>query len=115
MCPLSANFVKLFINETLELCIIPTKIIILFQNKDKYFLDSANKISVFFETEALEEDGKLKVHPRVSLNKVNYLERKSLTESIFAILKQYLVITLYFSGGSCTSLVTSYLQKVFFR
>lgn len=48
---------------------------IMFQNKDKYFLDSANKISVFFETEALEEDGKLKVHPRVSLNKVNYLER----------------------------------------
>jgi len=38
-------------------------------------LDSANKISVFFETEALEEDGKLKVHPRVSLNKVNYLKR----------------------------------------
>lgn len=48
---------------------------ILFQNKDKYFLDSANKISVFFETEALEEDGKLKVHPRVSLNKVNYFKR----------------------------------------
>ncbi|TGZ58413.1 Phytanoyl-CoA dioxygenase domain-containing protein 1-like protein [Temnothorax longispinosus] len=42
------------------------------QNKDKYFLDSANKISVFFETEALEEDGKLKVHPRVSLNKVGH-------------------------------------------
>ncbi|KYN17126.1 Phytanoyl-CoA dioxygenase domain-containing protein 1 like protein [Trachymyrmex cornetzi] len=40
------------------------------QNKDKYFLDSANKISLFFESEALEEDGKLKVHPRVSLNKV---------------------------------------------
>jgi len=43
----------------------------MFQNKDKYFLDSTNKISVFFESEALEEDGKLKVHPRVSLNKVN--------------------------------------------
>lgn len=58
-------------------------IIILFQNKDKYFLDSANKISVFFETEALEEDGKLKVHPRVSLNKVSYLKRTvSLVKSI---------------------------------
>lgn len=43
----------------------------LFQNKDQYFLDSANKISIFFEAEVLEEDGKLKVHPRVSLNKVN--------------------------------------------
>ncbi|XP_050447294.1 uncharacterized protein LOC126849474 isoform X1 [Cataglyphis hispanica] len=42
------------------------------QNKDKYFLDSANKISVFFESEALDEDGKLKVHPRVSLNKVGH-------------------------------------------
>ncbi|XP_020291155.1 phytanoyl-CoA dioxygenase isoform X2 [Pseudomyrmex gracilis] len=42
------------------------------QNKDQYFLDSANKISVFFETEALEEDGKLKVHPRVSLNKIGH-------------------------------------------
>ncbi|XP_039309299.1 phytanoyl-CoA dioxygenase isoform X1 [Solenopsis invicta] len=42
------------------------------QNKDKYFLDSANKISVFFESEALAEDGKLKVHPRVSLNKVGH-------------------------------------------
>ncbi|XP_018044653.1 PREDICTED: phytanoyl-CoA dioxygenase-like [Atta colombica] len=42
------------------------------QNKDKYFLDSTNKISVFFESEALEEDGKLKVHPRVSLNKVGH-------------------------------------------
>lgn len=62
--------------------------IILFQNKDKYFLDSANKISVFFETEALEEDGKLKVHPRVSLNKVNHLKRvvplvKSILTKIF--------------------------------
>lgn len=51
-------------------------------------MDSANKVSVFFESEALDEDGKLKVHPRVSLNKVNYLERKYLIESIFAILKQ---------------------------
>jgi len=41
------------------------------QNKDQYFLDSANKISLFFEAEALEEDGRLKVHPRVSLNKVS--------------------------------------------
>lgn len=42
------------------------------QNKDQYFLESANKISVFFESEALEEDGKLKVHPRISLNKVGH-------------------------------------------
>lgn len=49
-----------------------------FQNKDQYFLDSANKISVFFETEALEEDGRLKVHPRVSLNKVNCFKGISL-------------------------------------
>lgn len=42
------------------------------QNKDVYFLDSAHKISYFFESEALEENGKLKVHPRVSLNKVGH-------------------------------------------
>lgn len=47
---------------------------ILFQNKDQYFVNSASNISVFFETEALEKDGKLKVHPRVSLNKVNYFK-----------------------------------------
>lgn len=46
------------------------KFILLYQNKDKYFLDSANKISVFFESEALDDNGKLKVHPRVCLNKV---------------------------------------------
>ncbi|XP_033223914.1 phytanoyl-CoA dioxygenase domain-containing protein 1 homolog [Belonocnema kinseyi] len=40
------------------------------QNKDRYFLESGDKVSYFFENEALEEDGKLKVHPRVSLNKV---------------------------------------------
>ncbi|XP_066592365.1 uncharacterized protein [Prorops nasuta] len=42
------------------------------QNKDRYFLDSAHRISVFFEAESLEDDGKLKVHPRVSLNKVGH-------------------------------------------
>ncbi|XP_051175530.1 uncharacterized protein LOC127290780 [Leptopilina boulardi] len=42
------------------------------QNKDRYFLESANKMSYFFENEALENDGKLKVHPRVSLNKVGH-------------------------------------------
>ncbi|XP_015514525.1 phytanoyl-CoA dioxygenase domain-containing protein 1 homolog [Neodiprion pinetum] len=42
------------------------------QNKDQYFLDSAHKISLFFEAGALEDDGKLKVHPRVSLNKVGH-------------------------------------------
>lgn len=43
----------------------------LFQSKDDYFLNSSNKVSYFFESEALEKDGKLKVHPRVSLNKVS--------------------------------------------
>ncbi|XP_063986694.1 phytanoyl-CoA dioxygenase domain-containing protein 1 homolog isoform X2 [Diachasmimorpha longicaudata] len=42
------------------------------QSKDQYFLDSAHRVSYFFECEALEEDGKLKVHPRVSLNKVGH-------------------------------------------
>ncbi|XP_014237392.1 phytanoyl-CoA dioxygenase-like isoform X1 [Trichogramma pretiosum] len=42
------------------------------QSKDQYFLESANKISYFFESEALESDGKLKVHPRVALNKVGH-------------------------------------------
>ncbi|KAK0180577.1 hypothetical protein PV327_002944 [Microctonus hyperodae] len=42
------------------------------QNKDIYFLDSAHKINYFFEAEALEDNGQLKVHPRVSLNKVGH-------------------------------------------
>ncbi|XP_015586281.1 phytanoyl-CoA dioxygenase domain-containing protein 1 homolog [Cephus cinctus] len=42
------------------------------QSKDHYFLDSANNVSFFFEKEALDDDGKLKVHPRVSLNKVGH-------------------------------------------
>ncbi|XP_014484966.1 PREDICTED: phytanoyl-CoA dioxygenase isoform X2 [Dinoponera quadriceps] len=42
------------------------------QAKDHYFLESANKISVFFEAEALEKDGKLRVDPEVSLNKVGH-------------------------------------------
>lgn len=42
------------------------------QNRDQYFLDSSDKVSFFFESEALEDDGKLKVHPRVSLNKVGH-------------------------------------------
>lgn len=44
--------------------------VVCLQSKDQYFLESSNKISYFFESEALESDGKLKVHPRVSLNKV---------------------------------------------
>ncbi|XP_043678788.1 phytanoyl-CoA dioxygenase domain-containing protein 1 homolog isoform X2 [Vespula pensylvanica] len=42
------------------------------QSKDQYFLDSAHKVCPFFESEALENDGTLKVHPRVSLNKVGH-------------------------------------------
>ena len=48
------------------------------QSKDRYFLESADKISYFFENEALDADGKLKVHPRVSLNKVSYFSLKKL-------------------------------------
>ncbi|XP_076225002.1 phytanoyl-CoA dioxygenase domain containing 1 isoform X2 [Nomia melanderi] len=42
------------------------------QSKDTYFLESANIIRVFFEGEALDSDGKLKVHPRVSLHKIGH-------------------------------------------
>ncbi|XP_015191496.1 PREDICTED: phytanoyl-CoA dioxygenase domain-containing protein 1 homolog [Polistes dominula] len=39
---------------------------------DQYFLDSANKVCPFFEIDALEKDGTLKVDPKVSLNKVGH-------------------------------------------
>ncbi|XP_046412186.1 phytanoyl-CoA dioxygenase domain-containing protein 1 homolog [Neodiprion fabricii] len=42
------------------------------QNKDLYFLDSAHKMSYFFEPGALDLDGKLKVDPKISLNKVGH-------------------------------------------
>ncbi|XP_067012619.2 phytanoyl-CoA dioxygenase domain-containing protein 1 [Anabrus simplex] len=43
-----------------------------FQNKNQYFLDSADKISVFFEEGALDENGKLLVEPGIALNKVGH-------------------------------------------
>ncbi|KAI5636979.1 phytanoyl-CoA dioxygenase (PhyH) domain-containing protein [Phthorimaea operculella] len=42
------------------------------QLKDTYFLESNDKIRYFYETEAVGEDGQLKVDPSVSLNKVGH-------------------------------------------
>nr|CAD7461163.1 unnamed protein product [Timema tahoe] len=42
------------------------------QSKDKYFLDSADKVSYFFEASALNEKGELLVEPQVALNKVGH-------------------------------------------
>nr|CAD7585697.1 unnamed protein product [Timema genevievae] len=42
------------------------------QSKDKYFLDSADKVSYFFEASALNEKGGLLVEPQVALNKVGH-------------------------------------------
>ncbi|XP_034937888.1 phytanoyl-CoA dioxygenase domain-containing protein 1 homolog [Chelonus insularis] len=42
------------------------------QNKDEYFLDSAHKISYFFESEALGDNGELKIDSKISLNKVGH-------------------------------------------
>lgn len=44
----------------------------MFQNKNKYFLDSADKISYFFEEKAVGENGELLVDPDVSLNKIGH-------------------------------------------
>ncbi|XP_057542730.1 phytanoyl-CoA dioxygenase [Amaranthus tricolor] len=40
--------------------------------KDKYFYDSAEKISFFFEEKAFDEDGKLKQPKQLSINKVGH-------------------------------------------
>ncbi|XP_050360441.1 phytanoyl-CoA dioxygenase domain-containing protein 1 [Nymphalis io] len=42
------------------------------QLKDRYFLESNDKISFFFEAQAVGTDGKLQVDPSVSLNKVGH-------------------------------------------
>ncbi|XP_019870194.2 phytanoyl-CoA dioxygenase domain-containing protein 1 homolog isoform X2 [Aethina tumida] len=42
------------------------------QNKDKYFLDSSDKISYFFEGGALGPKGELLVEPEKSLNKIGH-------------------------------------------
>lgn len=48
-------------------------LILLFQqNKNKYFLDSADKISYFYEVGALGPNGELKVDPHLSLFRVGH-------------------------------------------
>lgn len=42
------------------------------QSKDKYFLESGDKISFFFENDAIGEDGELKVSQEKSLNKIGH-------------------------------------------
>jgi len=42
------------------------------QSKDVYFLESADKVSYFYEAGALNEDGELQVDSSVSLNKVGH-------------------------------------------
>lgn len=40
------------------------------QLKDQYFVESSNRISHFFEKDALDNDGNLLVDESISLNKV---------------------------------------------
>lgn len=42
------------------------------QNKDTYFLDSGDKISYFFEVNAVGPDGELLVEPMLALNKIGH-------------------------------------------
>lgn len=44
----------------------------IFQSKDDYFVNSADKISYFFEPAALGPDGELLVDAKVSLNKIGH-------------------------------------------
>lgn len=56
------------------------------QNKDQYFLDSANKIGYFFEKDALDKDGNLLVDECISLNKViSYYYRSIHKREVFKI------------------------------
>ncbi|CAH2015784.1 unnamed protein product [Acanthoscelides obtectus] len=43
-----------------------------FQNKDRYFLESGDKISYFYEQGAIGPNGELLVEPHLSLNKIGH-------------------------------------------
>lgn len=43
------------------------------QLEDKYFLESGNKIYFFYEADALDESGNLRVEKTKALNKVNII------------------------------------------
>jgi hypothetical protein len=42
------------------------------QSSDKYFLESSDKVSYFFEAGAVDENGKLMVESKIALNKVGH-------------------------------------------
>lgn len=49
---------------------------------DRYFIESANNISFFYETQAFNEDGTFKCDPEISLNKVGHAIHR--LNSVFA-------------------------------
>ncbi|VVD05972.1 unnamed protein product [Leptidea sinapis] len=60
------------IPDVAERSIFSTKETSKTQLVDQYFLESNDKIRVFFEADAVDENGDLKVDPSVSLNKVGH-------------------------------------------
>ncbi|XKL59832.1 hypothetical protein PGB90_000848 [Kerria lacca] len=52
------------------------------QASDRYFIESANNISFFYETQAFNEDGTFKCDPEISLNKVGHAIHR--LNSVFA-------------------------------
>lgn len=60
------------VNQSYELSCMSNKQFVLFQPTNDYFIESADKISYFYEKDALDENGALMIDSSLALNKAGH-------------------------------------------